>query len=507
MLMLTEIYELITLYRIYRKLNAIKTLSAVDEKYCQEIKSMILAGGCIYIKFAQWVISRLRSEPGPSIQFVVDYFDDIFDQCPTHPIKHCMTTYEESTGQPLSSLIQLDTLKTIASGSIGQVYRAELLNPVRFCNCCDRQFTKDYLNQTAQTTCPDCACELQTISTVAIKIKHPEIDEQIQRKVRLFTLLTRLQSFKLIKDALCLHMDFMEFINNLTAQADFTNEHRNCQRFRANFKGNQLVYFPYIITGTRNVLVTEFVTGETLEQLTDYNQLKCCYNYACMITQMLVIDNFCHGDLHHGNWKVRPVKLSSSGESITDYQLIVYDYGICFSGSDSKINQTIIESFETNDAEAIVNVITELIDGEYDEHVLFMVREAVMHYREQELDLAFLFNNINNMLVRYNCKLTSNGMNTVLLLSLIDTTLRKHNLVGGNISSDKLPRTNPSSIIRAKNLDLIAYAKSRMAYPEFVEYMEARYQRQVEKAQDETLTNLGIFSGCLNNNLQLDDPE
>lgn len=491
--MLTEIRELYSLYRIYRKLNAIKSMQAgVDERYCTEIKQMILAGGCIYIKFAQWVISRLRSERGPNIEFVVAFFDDIFDQCPTHSLEHCKQVFRDNMNQELEEVVDIDTFQSIASGSVGQVYKARLIVPTMICPSCDAIATETHTGQ-----CPTCFGDITAISEVAIKIKHPDIDKQIQDKVRLFTFLTMIQRFKWIKDALCLHMDFNDFIANLTAQADFTNELDNNCRFRANFKGNSLVYFPFTIMGTPDMLITEYVSGTTLDNITEYNQLKCCYNYACMVSQMLIIDNFCHGDLHHGNWKIRPVQLGAS----LDYQIVVYDYGICFSASDVRINRVIIEAFENNDPKKVLEVITELIEGDFDDEVIQVVEHAVYHYRDDSLDLVHLFNTINNLLVRYNCRLTANGMNTVLLLSLIDTTLRKHNLIGGNVSSSTIPRTTPSSIIRAKNLDLIAYAKSRNVYPAYVAYIQEKYTRTND------INTKSIFTACLNNQLELDPPE
>jgi predicted unusual protein kinase regulating ubiquinone biosynthesis (AarF/ABC1/UbiB family) len=491
--MITEIKELYSLYCIYRKLNAIKSIQgSVDERYCTEIKQMILAGGCIYIKFAQWVISRLRSERGPNIEFVVNFFDDIFDQCPTHSLEHCKQVFRENMDQELEEVVDMSTFQSIASGSVGQVYKARLLKPTLICGACDAMVSETHTGQ-----CPSCFGDITIIEEVAIKIKHPDIDKQIQDKVRLFSFLTMLQRIKWIKDYLHLHMDFGEFIANLTEQANFNNEFDNNRKFRTNFKGNPLVYFPFIITGTADLLITEYVTGTTFDTITEYNQLKCCYSYACMVSQMLVIDNFCHGDLHHGNWKIRPIQLGPS----LDYQIIVYDYGICFSASDVRINHVIMESFENNDPKKVLEVITELIDGNFDDAVIQAVEQAVYHYREDSLDLVHLFNTINNLLVRYNCKLTANGMNTVLLLSLIDTTLRKHNLVGGNVSSSTLPRTTPSSIIRSKNLDLIAYAKSRGAYPAYVQYMNEKHERSKDSG------SIGLFAACLNNQLELDPPE
>jgi predicted unusual protein kinase regulating ubiquinone biosynthesis (AarF/ABC1/UbiB family) len=481
--MLSEIYELYKLYQIYKKLDEFKNPvnyassknndTALESK-CKEIKRMVLEGGFIYIKFAQWIISRLRSEQSRRIQYLVEYFDDIFDNCPYHSQEETERIFRVEFGREINDVIVPETLQPIASGSVGQVYRAMLQVPVYKCPACN-----DRVKATHTGQCPACYGDLNEITDVAIKIKHPEVDRQVRVKSRLFSLITQAQKIKLLKDWLALHIDINDFVANLTMQADFTNEAANNQVFRRNFRGNPLIYFPLVIESNTGALITEFVDGQTLDDIQDFTQLKCCLNYGAMVYQMVLVDNFCHGDLHHKNWKIR--QISGTGTAADgDYQLVVYDYGICFATRDIQFNRDLIKAFKTFDTDILLDNLDGLIDGVYDDQVAGFAREIILKFKEDSIDMVHLLNRFNAMLSRYNCRLTTDSLNIVILLSLIDTTLRKQNLVGGHSVPGIVGDLLPSSNVRAKDLDVIAYARSRNAYPGLTEYLghEQRIRRE-----------------------------
>ena len=480
--MLSEIYELYKLYQIYKKLDEFRNPvagsevdSGVDaevelsllEPKCQEIKRMVLAGGFIYIKFAQWIISRLRSEQSGRIKYLVEYFDDIFDNCPYHSQEETERIFKAEFGREINQVIQPGTLEPIASGSVGQVYRARLRTPEYKCPGCNDKVLATHTGQ-----CPVCYDDLQEITDVAIKIKHPDVDNQVRVKSKLFSLVTRAQKIKLLKDWLSLHVDINDFVINLTMQADFTNEAMNNRIFRRNFRGNPLIYFPLVLESSPGALITEFVGGETLDDIQDYAQLKCCLNYGCMVYQMVLVDNFCHGDLHHKNWKIR--QISGTGTAADgDYQLVVYDYGICFQTRDISFNRDLIKAFKTFDTDILLDNLDGLIDGEYDDQVAEFAREIILKFKADSIDIVHLLNRFNAMLSKYNCRLTTDSLNIVILLSLIDTTLRKQNLVGGHAVPGVVGDLLPSSNVRAKDLDVMAYARSRRAYPELTLFLES----------------------------------
>jgi len=487
--MLTEIYELYRLYQIYRKLEEFRNTGSGDnhnidrlsntmlESRCQEIKQMVLAGGFIYIKFAQWVISRLRSEKTAKIIYLVAYFDDIFDNCPYHSLDETERIFREELGRDLAQVIQPGSLEPIASGSVGQVYRARLLRTAYKCPGCNDRVAESHTGQ-----CPVCYDDLQEIQEVAIKIKHPEVDNQVRAKSKLFGLIGRAQKYKFLKDWLHLHVDINDFVANLTVQADFTNEAANNRVFRRNFQGNPLIYFPLVLESSSGALITEFVGGQTLDNIEGYAQLKCCLNYGCMVYQMVLVDNFCHGDLHHKNWKIRPI--SGTGTTADgDYQLVVYDYGICFRTQDIRFNRELIKAFKTFDTDILLDNLSGLIAGNYDSQVAQFAKDIIQKFKADSIDIVHIMNRLNGMLSRYNCRLTTDSLNIIILLSLIDTTLRKQNLVGGHAVAGTVGDLLPSSNVRAKDLDILAYARSRNAYRGLTQYLDAENRLRREKSR------------------------
>ena len=502
--MLSEIYELYKLYQIYKKLdefkNPVNYASSKNndtelESKCKEIKRMVLEGGFIYIKFAQWIISRLRSEQSRRIQYLVEYFDDIFDNCPYHSEEETERIFRAEFGREINDVIVPETLQPIASGSVGQVYRARLRTPEYKCPGCNDKVLATHTGQ-----CPVCYDDLQEITDVAIKIKHPDVDNQVRVKTKLFSLVTRVQKIKFLKDWLALHVDINDFIANLTMQADFTNEAMNNRIFRRNFQGNPLIYFPLVIESNTGALITEFVDGQTLDDIQNFTQLKCCLNYGCMVYQMVLVDNFCHGDLHHKNWKIRQISGTETAAD-GDYQLVVYDYGICFQTRDIQFNRDLIKAFKTFDTDILLDNLDGLIDGVYDDQVAGFAREIILKFKEDSIDMVHLLNRFNAMLSRYNCRLTTDSLNIVILLSLIDTTLRKQNLVGGHAVPGIVGDLLPSSNVRAKDLDVIAYARSRNAYLGLTEYLG---QEQCIRREHNRVILFGVTE-C--NGMVFDPPE
>jgi predicted unusual protein kinase regulating ubiquinone biosynthesis (AarF/ABC1/UbiB family) len=514
--MSTLLKEVYNLYKIYTKLNSVLTNSTiVNESFCREIKAMILNDGCIAIKFAQWIISRLRSEPGKHIEYIVNYFDDIFDNCPFHDMTYTNEIFAEFSYYPLSDIIQPNSLKQIASGSVGQIYRAELLYPYIVCPQCDtvlmhygtlldsnnqQRFTKEQYCK--EHKCHECNIAGNAIYDIAIKVKHPNVNQQVAAKVKLFRMLTILQNIKWFKNMLNLHMDMNDFIDNLTKQIDFRNEYNNNRKFRANFKGNKLITFPLALDASEDILISEFVETQSFDDLPEYTQYKQCLNYACMVSQMVLIDNFVHADLHHKNWQIKALPSSPN-----EYQLVVFDTGICFDSVDLETNRIIWESFESGDVDQIMGIMDKVIIGNYTENIKKHIKPILEHYRNTTLNIGHIMHEINGILVQYNCRMSTLCLNIILLLCLIDTTLRKHNLIGTIQSStldDNSPMRKHQNILRAKNLDLIAYLRSNSGcYPNVLTYFEDKQKRLARTYSDGNIT---LFGNGLGSGMIFDIP-
>lgn len=506
------IKELYTLYKIYIKLNSAITNSAiVTEAYCREIKNLILTDGCIAIKFAQWIISRLRSEPGEHIEYVVNYFDDIFDDCPFHSIEYTNKVFDAYSHYSISEIVVPNSLEEIASGSVGQIYRATLNYPYIVCTNCDNvimhyeqtlylhnALISNKQNFLENHKCLKCNSHGRTIYDIAIKIKHPDVNTQVSSKVKLFRMLTLLQNIKWVKNMLNLHMDMNDFIDNLTNQIDFRNEYDNNRKFRANFKGNKLIEFPIALEASEDILISEFIETQSFDDLPEYTQYKQCLNYACMVSQMVLVDNFVHADLHHKNWQIKQMEKESvdgNNQPIDGaYKLVVFDTGICFDSDDLSTNRTIWEAFESADVNQIMSIMDKVIVGTYTENIKKHIKPILEDYRNTTLNIGYIMNEINSILMQYNCRMSSLCLNIILLLCLIDTTLKKHNLIG-TPSDHQSPTHCHQNILRAKNLDLIAYLRSNPGcYTDVLTYFEDKQPRLFSIANTNKMGLFGMDS-------------
>ncbi len=513
--MITELRELYKLYKIYKKIIQVKTEHfQINEAYCSEIKQMVLSGGCISIKFAQWIFSRLRSESGPNIEFITNYFDDIFDKCPFHSLDDTYDILWPTTFH-LNDFIVPGSLQEIASGSVGQVYRAKLIKPYVVCPKCDHVILHSNPYKKEPVYDVDLVCKWcdntpgRSIYDIAIKVKHPDVDKQVASKIKLFRFLSQLQHIKWIKDWLSIHMDMNDFIDNLVKQTNFNNEFEHNRKFRDNFRNNHLVEFPLALESGNDYLISEYIETIELDALPEYLQLKTCMNYACMISQMVLVDNFIHADLHHKNWQIRSI--NTQDKTITNAQLVIFDTGICFESSDLTLTKTIWEAFESADVEQLLSIIDKMIVGDYNENVSDHVKAILARYKTSMLDITHIMTELNDMLVKYNCRLSNLSLNIILLLCLIDTTLKKHNLIGNEKIYSTIDKSQPPnkihhSFLRTKNLDIIAYIKSRPGcYLDLLSYLIDKQTRLSRSYSPDTST-LSLFGNNLAAGLVLELP-
>ena len=103
-------------------------ITKYDEDKLENLKNRILYNGPISLKFMQWYLSKknLENKEG-EYDKIIEKFDDIFENCPFHSLEESKKIFEEDFKVPMSSVIQMNTVKELASGSIGQVYRCNLI--------------------------------------------------------------------------------------------------------------------------------------------------------------------------------------------------------------------------------------------------------------------------------------------------------------------------------------------------------------------------------------------
>jgi predicted unusual protein kinase regulating ubiquinone biosynthesis (AarF/ABC1/UbiB family) len=236
---------------------------------------------------------------GQSLSTRVDFFSPIYtaalsqlqDRVPAFGVEEAIAIVESELGAPLPQLFAAFDPIPIAAASLGQVHKAKL----------------------------------QTGDAVAIKVQRPGLQELFELDFLVIDkLLWWVGLFLPANRSRELSAIYREFFTLLFQEIDYTKEGQNADRFRENFRANELVTAPTIYWRftTPKVLTMSYLPGikiddrATLEACgfdpKQINQLGIC----CYLKQLLV-DGFFQADPHPGNMAIA-----------SDGRLVVYDFGM-----------------------------------------------------------------------------------------------------------------------------------------------------------------------------------
>lgn len=269
---------------IYYNFNIIS-----KEYWLELLKIKFGTGGVTFIKLAQWISMR------------PDIFDDEVCQSlaklrvdsPCHSYSDTCKIIKDSFGKDISEIFETFYMSPVASGSIAQIHKGSI--------CIDDT------NGSNSNNCID----------VAVKVRHPNIVEDIIIDVDILYTLSRIVSLNVP-----MYQD--SFIKYLTSQIDLRTESKHLNMFNSNFESknsNNGVTFPKPIKGfvAQACIVETWENGVSLSDLTNdnirnklsinrrFNIAKQCYD---IFMNMLLRDNFVHGDCHSGNILVRSDELN-----------------------------------------------------------------------------------------------------------------------------------------------------------------------------------------------------
>ena len=529
--MLKLLYNFYNAYSIYKEISNMQYMDEIDDNKLEELKERIFSSGCVIIKFSQWIISKMRTDAlhNKNIDKITNYFEDIFSNCPKQPIEYRDTLFKNQFNINLYDLISEYTLETLASGSIGQVYKASLLYPIYIYNekiylddrydfklkknnnnSIERSDTDKYfdkLNYNDYKVLKDSDKNIKEVNDIAIKVKHMNVNDDVSEKNTIFYLLSKLQKINIIKKFLNLNVDFMDFIDNVNQQINLKNEEINGNKFRFNFRNDALVYFPKVILSSNDIVISEYIDCQVLEKYTEHVQNKVCHNFACIISKMVLIDNFCHLDLHHHNWKVRKIEYKKKNKLVSDYQIVIFDFGITFSSINININRELWDVFESAEYKKLYDNINHIVVGNVTKEVREELNNILTYYENTTLDLSYILSKLNELLSKYNCHLSSFTMNFALLMILIDNILKKYNII-----NSLNPKTHHSLVIREKKLDLISYCRAKNCYLDLEKYNLVCLEKvnnyiKENNIIDNTKSKLFCKSTNESNKLILDPPE
>lgn len=307
----------------------------VPEKILLLINRDIKQSGFVAIKFIQWTLSRYKNfksatyKANPVYRFI-NNFGDVYENCNIHSIQHTNKLFRQDFNAVFSDEITLDQSYNIRSGSIAQVYKGTLL---------------------------------ATGETVAVKVIHPELQEQSicpYLYYRLYRYLTERQQLITWLHRFRFPFDMSSFFDNFSRQTDMIHEAKNLEFFYNYYRENPLIVIPKPIHSSRNILIMEYIDGEQFESVSQscnqYIQYKIISILNLFVRNNLIILSKNHADLHSSNWKVIQ---NTDANAETKLQIVVYDFGFCLDIEPEyrEIVKRLSESIETINHEQVVELL------------------------------------------------------------------------------------------------------------------------------------------------------
>ena len=146
----------------------------------------------------------------------------------------------------------------------------------------------------------------EMVLKLLLKLNILQLNNDLENQYELLTILRYIQSIHYFKIKYNLIFNIDDFLEDINLQCDFNNEANNVKTFIENFKeSSNYIIFPKILFQSNDLLISEYIEGESVDSLSDMAKFKTSLNFICFFNQMLFVDNFIHGDLHCKNWKVK----------------------------------------------------------------------------------------------------------------------------------------------------------------------------------------------------------
>jgi predicted unusual protein kinase regulating ubiquinone biosynthesis (AarF/ABC1/UbiB family) len=428
---------------LYNVNNIIKKQLYDDDIELEKIKTKIFKCGCIGIKFTQWIISKLKgTEHNQKYSKIISYFEDIFDNCGNHNIKYTENIFKKDFGKELGDIFDMNNFEIIASGSIGQVYKTRFkkkkthdVNIIQ-----SEKFNKD---------------------DICIKVRHPFIDYIKSYQMLFIYFIIMLQKINYFKKKYNLHFNLFDFIDNINKQIDFNIEAYNNIKIYNSYKDNEYIIIPKVHNFSKNIIISSFEHGQSVDDISEYQQCKVALNMLCLVYNMAIVDNFMHGDLHIKNWAVRPYKKM--------YQIIVYDFGICFYGPTSEYAEKLLYYAEIQDIKNLIRVF--LDDSNYEnknkEELLNELYNIFKDICNEPFNMNIVYNKLIYLFSSYNLIINNLFLNILVFFCLVEDLWKRTNIICQDASILDL-----KSILKNQKLDVISFCKTYNIYPKLQKIFE-----------------------------------
>ncbi len=259
-----------------------------DKRKAKWLLEKIISFGSTFIKLGQILATRADIIPLTYMKELAKLLDEV----PPFDSSLAFEIINSELNRPAHSIFSEIDSYPIASASLGQVYRAKLIDSDR---------------------------------DVIIKVQRPNLKEIIERDVFILKAIAK-EAAKYPEisrgNDYCELLD--EFLRVINEEIDYIKEGKSCDLFRKNFKGFYQVHVPkvYWQYTTKRVITLEHIHGFKISEkekiLNAGLSLKQITKEGCNVyLKQLLTDGFFHADPHAGNLRIMP-----------DGRLAFFDFGM-----------------------------------------------------------------------------------------------------------------------------------------------------------------------------------
>ncbi len=245
-----------------------------EEELAKRLRLFLEEMGPTFIKVGQLLSVRPDLVP-PEVVFELE---NLLDETSPLPYEIVKDQVELSLGKPIDEVFESFDPVPIASASIGQVHRGKLIEGGH---------------------------------DVAVKVQRPHIQEKIEADLDIIGYIAEKARKKI--DVVDFPSIVREFSDSLHRELDYRVEARHIDRFRFNFRDDELIKIPIVYWKytTRRLLVLEYIEGWKLSELAEpesfgIDAFGLAKHGAEAFMKQVLEDGFFHGDLHPANLLITP---------------------------------------------------------------------------------------------------------------------------------------------------------------------------------------------------------
>lgn len=374
-------------YFICKKITGCNSVFLINTINC-DIKN----NGFVIIKLIQWLLCRytnlLKSTSKESaIYNFLENYKDVYENCNLHSFEYTEKIFIEDFSQNITDIIDFDKDYKIPSASVAQVYKGTLKS---------------------------------TGETIAIKVAHPELENQIVYPLFYYNIYCYITNNLKFLNIYTLPFDLSSFFNSFIKQINMKYEANNLEYFYNLYNKNPIILIPRPIFSSKNILVMEYIDGIDFQEpeISNFKKHKFILYLNLFVRNNLIDSLKMHSDLHSSNWKIV--------DDEKNPKIVIYDFGFCIDilnyCKDDIHN--LLKSIETNNQMLFAKTIYNYLKTQCDKEVFLKDTQefidtntndiTIIKYIEFCISKNYIFNSdilditlstflVNNYFKKYTC--------------------------------------------------------------------------------------------------------